>query len=447
MVSSPAYRSPRTGTAAAYRNKGRVTRRPQHKFNLLFRPYQLQPMMIAPVLPGESLKSLLCQAQIWSDPLAAGTMRNMGWWFEKFYFYVRHRDLMGYEVAEDGLGKDLIDMFVNNESIASHQDADGNAWTYCPPNGVDFLLSSCQRIVEEFFRDEGEAWNAATLDGVPVVRIHGRGQSDPFEHLTLASDYEDRRVDLDVEGDGNITVDEIERAYIEWAAARDAGLMDMDYEDWMRTYGSQSTLPNVDRETHHKPELMMHHREWSYPTNTVEPTTGVPATAVGWRVATRSSKAFMFQEPGWIVGLVCCRPKVYLGNQQGNLASMMQTRDSWLPAILNNQLDVSHLLITKDTGPLKTISGAGGADEDYWVDLRDLLNNGDQFINYALSLPGPGLVSLPDATAPTARYPRETDVDALFAGESNKFYADGVVSLGILGRQNVRSENLVLGRA
>lgn len=444
-MASPTVRSPRVGVAPAYQRTSRKSRRPQHRFNLKTKPFQLQPFMIAPVLPSESLKNMMLQSQVWSDPLAVGPMKNVGWWCEYFFAYVKHRDLLGYEIATDGLGKDLIDMFVTNEALTGHVDADGNTWTYCPPGGVDFLQEAMKRVIEEYFRDEGEAWNVATLDGVPLARIYGKGSSDWSEKLTLAADYEDRRVSLDVDGDDDITVDELDRAFTEWAAARDAGLMDMDYEDWMRTYGSGAITAAPDRVDLHRPEMLAHVREFTYPTNTVEPTTGVPASAVGWRVASRLNKSFFFPEPGWIIGFNCVRPKVYLGNQEGSIASMMQTRNSWLPAILNDQMNVSHLLIPETTGPLGgVITDAGG----YWIDLRDLLNYGDQFVNYAISAtPPPPFVELPLATG-QRRYAAEAEIEAFFATPaSGVFNQDGVVSLSILGRQVERTKNLVLGQS
>lgn len=446
---SPTIRSPRVGVAPAYAGKMRSARRPQHRFNIKFQPYQLQPMMVAPVLPGESLKNMMLQAQTWSTPLKANTLKNIGWWCEYFFFYVKHRDLTGFEEGVDGLGKDLIDMMVSNETLTG-QDADGNAVTYCPPGGVDFVLEATKRIAEEFFRDEGEAWDVSTINGLPAVKIYGKGASDWTEKLTLDGDYEDRRVNLDVDGDGDITVDELERAYIEWAAMKDAGLMDMDYEDWMRTYGSQSTLPNQDRVDHHRPEDLAHFRDFSYPTNTVEPTTGVPATAVGWRTAVRSNKAYFFKEPGWIIGYMCVRPKVYMRFQKGAVAAMMQTRESWLPAILNDQLNVSHMLIDGTKGPAASVftADAGATYENYWIDLRDLLNYGDQFVNYAASDAAP-FVDLPNASG-GRRYASAADAAAFFEtveGVTSNFEADGVCSLSILGRQQERYKNLVLGKA
>jgi len=66
------------------------------KFNLVTKPYQLQPFMIMPVLPGETLQNMMLQSQVWSDPLASG-MKNIGWWCEYFFFYVKWRDLAGWE--------------------------------------------------------------------------------------------------------------------------------------------------------------------------------------------------------------------------------------------------------------------------------------------------------------------------------------------------------------
>lgn len=439
-MASPTQRSPRVAIAPAYARRSRTGRRPQHKFQLVTKPYQIQPFMIAPVLPGETMKNLMLQSQVWSDSLQTD-MKNIGWWCEYYFFYVKHRDLTGFEIATDGLGHDLIDMFVSNESIAAHQDADGNAWTYCPPGGVDFVLEATKRVVEEYFRDEGEAWDEATVDSVPMCKIYGKGQSDAWEKLTLASAYEDRREALPT------YLNELEESWQEWAVMRDSGAIDMDYEDWMRTYGgTASGQANPDRVDYHRPEDMAYLREFTYPTNTVEPSTGVPAVAVGWRVASQVKKHFMFKEPGWIIGFNTVRPKIYMGWQEGNIAAMMQTRDSWLPAILNDQMDVSHLQITTATGPAATVSGATGWNENYWIDLRDLLRKGDQFCNFAPD--GiTGFFDLPAADG-SRRYANATDLMSVFSNTTTgRFRQDGVVSLNILGRQPETGRNLVLGQA
>jgi len=441
-MASPTIRSPQVSIAPAYQRTERTTRRPQNPFNVRTKPFQIQPVMCHPVLPGETLKSMLIQAQVWTDPLSA-LMKNTGWWIEYNCFFVKHRDLTGFEVATDGLGKDLIDMFVSNESIASHQDADGNAWTYCPPGGVDFLAAAMTRIVEEYFRDEGETAASQAIDSVPICKIYGRGRSDAFDKLTLASAYADNREPLDADGNGTIYVgDEMNRAFQEWAAASDAGLMDMTYEDWMKTYGGGAPNVDPDRVDYHRPEDLAYHRQFQYPTNTVEPTTGVPAVAVGWRVATPLRKSFRFDEPGWLIVTQTCRPKVLLENQEGLVAAMMQTRDSWLPAVLNAESNAGHLLIDDGTGPLKATMDAGNVD--YWLSVRDLLNFGEQFVNYAPS--GPGFMELPLATG-VRRYAAATEIMEMFSDTINgRIRADGMISLQILGRQAQTTNNLTLYR-
>ena len=148
------------------------------------------------------------------------------------------------ELVNQGLGSDLIDMFVNNTALTAHVVGADVPWTYTPKGGIDFTAAAVKRIVEEYFRDDGELSTVATIDGVPLAQIYGRGQNDWSMRLTSADDYEDRRVNLDIDGDGEIYVNDIERAYVEWAAAYDAGLIRMDYEDWMKTYGVSSVLPN-----------------------------------------------------------------------------------------------------------------------------------------------------------------------------------------------------------
>lgn len=439
-MASPTSRSPRVSLAQPYQNQERQTRRPQHPFNVRTKPFQIQPVCLAPVLPGETLKSILLQSQVWSDPLNV-QLKNTGWWCEYNVFYVKHRDMPGYEVGTDGLGRDLVDMFVSNESIASHQDADGNAVTYCPPGGVDFVLNAVRRVVDEYFRDEGESYSIAEIDGIPLCQIYGRGRSDAFDKLTLASAYADHRQELDADGDGTIYVgDEMNRAFQEWAVAHDAGIIDMTYDDWMKTYGGRAVETDIDRVDYHRPEDLAYMREFTYPTNTVEPTTGIPAVAVGWRVAKQLRKSFRFEEPGWILVTQTVRPKVYLENQEGLVAAMMQTRDSWLPAILNAESTVGHAVVDDLVGPLAATMAA-----DYMVSYRDLLLYGEQFINYTPS--GAGFMELPLATG-ARRYAAATEIMEMFSDTVNgRFRTDGMISLSILGRQKEVTHNKVLYRA
>ena len=58
----------------------RKMRNPTHDSYVSFRPYQLQPFMIAPVLPGETLKNLNITGRVITDPLATGPLNILPWW-------------------------------------------------------------------------------------------------------------------------------------------------------------------------------------------------------------------------------------------------------------------------------------------------------------------------------------------------------------------------------
>ena len=69
---------------------GRKLRNPIHNFQVRAKPWVIQPICIAPVLPGETLKNILVQSRIVTDPVVNGLV---GWWTEQHWFYVKLRDL------------------------------------------------------------------------------------------------------------------------------------------------------------------------------------------------------------------------------------------------------------------------------------------------------------------------------------------------------------------
>lgn len=428
---------PKVQIAPAYAAQQRATRRPQHKFNLRFRPYEIQPFLVAPVLPGETFTNMMLQAQCWSDPLK-GTMRNIGWWLQYNLFYVRLRDF------PENIRLKMAEMMLNPElSIAEFASPTRNFKHYTPAGGINWSEMCLQHVVENFFRDEGEDWDVATANGLPLAKIYGAGTNDAFKKMTLDADYEDARVDLDVDQDGKITVDEVSRAFAHHAAMLDAGLTDMDFEDYMRTYGSKvredENSPNL-----HRAEDLWAKRDFTYPTNTIATSGedfGKPAVGVGWRVQEHANRKIFCDEPGFLFGVTYVRPKVYLRGQLGSVASVMQNQNSWLPAILHDQFDVSHILQAQDEGPL-----AGVFEDDYWIDLADLFLHGDQFVNYdpAGALP---FLNLPEADA-QRRYAAESEIAQFFSDPAvGRFEMDGIASLSVLGRQREKTRSLQLKRA
>jgi len=395
----------------------RVMRRPKHSWQLVTRPWQLQPCMLAPVLPGETLKNMLFQARVITDPILNPLI---GWHAEYYFFYIKHRDLDERDT--------LVNMVLDAATDVSALRAAANAKWYHFDNGINWVQFCLKRVVEEYFRDEGEAWNVALLDGVPLAAIddmswlHSAVLSSELTALDISL------TDGGSPGGAAVTTSEIDAAMRQWEFLRANNLTTMDYEQFLATYGVRP-----QREELHVPELIRFVKQWQYPANTVEPTTGVPTSAVSWAIAERGDKDRFFREPGFIFGVSCVRPKIYRRNQDGSAAGLLDSAFSWLPAIMQDDPATSLKLVTGAEGPLDTLLSV-----DYVVDIRDLFVHGDQFLNFApVAATARNLVDIPRAAMTTAdkRYPDSDDANSLFTGAPNTIRQDGVCSLSILGSQ------------
>ena len=91
---------PKVRVARPYAGVKRVQRAPAHPFSLKTRPFQIQPFLISPVLPGETLTNLVHQSRTVTKPIKDPLL---GWWTEHYYFYVRLRDI------EYHLGDNFLD--------------------------------------------------------------------------------------------------------------------------------------------------------------------------------------------------------------------------------------------------------------------------------------------------------------------------------------------------
>lgn len=420
------YRDPKVRAARPYAGTRRVMRTPTHPYQTRTRPFQIQPFMIAPVLPGETLKNLVCMNRVVTDPIANPLI---GWWNETFFYYVRLRDI------EYHLGVDFVDEMVTSPQTynpAALRASTANPRWLHGANATPWAKYATETIVEYYFRDQGEDWDVSTLDGLPLSQVAGRSWLDS---LTLDENKRvDRDQNLDLNDDGKITAQEMQDAVAIWQAQRDAGLESLDYEDWIATFGV--SIPEVEQSFNkYRPELLRYNREWQYPTNTVDPATGSPSSAVSWINQFRADKDRLFKEPGFIVGLQVTKPKVYIRDQNGSLASHMETLENFMPALSHSNTELGFKQFASDAGPL---SGQFTDEGGYWVDLRDLFVRGDQFSNFVLDAASSSLnVISPDGGT---RYPTSSEIDGLFkAPEKNLIRTDGVVTLSIAGRQQDRT--------
>lgn len=390
---------------------GRVLREPRHDFYIRHKPFQIQPFMLAPVWPGETMKAALIQARAVTKPINNPVI---GWWLEHYLFYVKHRDLDGRADLEAfQLDPDHSMAAYDTAAVVNHYHAASSF------NWVEMCL---KRVVEEYFRDETETWNANAVDGLPLAKVN----KETIANSAILDDNFVALADesITIGGDDSFSMSELDEKYRMWEFQRANRLTEMDYEDWLAQFGIRAAP-----EENHRPELIRYIRQWQYPSNTVDPATGVPASAVSWSVQEDAGKNRFFTEPGFIFGVTVSRPKVYFRNQVGNAADWMRDAYTWLPRILAHDAYASLKKFAETAGPFQVVSDAGG----YWVDIKDLAIYGDQFLNFSVAgVNTANLVDLPTAALNT-RYVASTDIDNLFPGTDKTLQQDGVVQLKIAG--------------
>lgn len=392
----------------------RKPRRPIHTFNLASMPFQITPFFIAPVLPGETLKSLTFQSRTVTDPIKDPLV---GWWNEYYFFYVKHRDLT--------ISQDMQDLMLFPAKDMSGLHTSAKAATYHAANTVDYVQQCLNRVVAEFFRDEGNDHADFVVDDYPVAAFN---MSHFMDSVTDEDDMPGGPVDNAAQAPNYSNLDDY---LLQWEHMRALQATEMSYEDWLATFGV-----NTPKEAEkNRPELIRYVRDWSYPVNTMGTSgdeLGVPSSAVSWAQSERADKDRYFKEPGFLFGVTVCRPKVYLKGQAFAGVSMLDTALSWMPAIMRDEPFTSLRKYATTTGPFPTINDA------YWVDVRDLFVHGDQFVNYTIANVANGVAS-PPAAATSRWYPTEADIRGLFVsteeGTKQSVRQDGVVSLNILGTQ------------
>lgn len=412
--------------------QARVERRPQHFFNLKAKPFEIVPFLIAPVLPGESLTNMLTQATVVSDPIQNSLI---GWHKEYYYFYIKHRGLSAWDTT--GLLQSM--MLDPTTNVASLKAAANSVPNYTFKAGMDYVSACLRAVVTEYFRDEGETWNANLIENYPAAQINQESWYNSLKEETAGTD------DSELPG-----VDELEELdilpgftthYAQWELMRDNGMTDLTYEDYLRSYGVD--IPKSEDEggspdVKHRPELIRFHRSWTGPSNVINPSDGAAKSAVYWKVAESANKRRLFKEPGFIFGVTVTRPKLYMGNQKGAAVGMLNDAYSWLPAVLRGMgyTSVKETLFSATDGILQN------QDTDYWLDLSDLFRYGDQFVNHAMTAAANHGVAMPVANTCDHKYVTNAIVGGLFATAGSEYIKeDGVVHLNILsaiGRDETR---------
>lgn len=398
----------------------RVGRYPKHTFQVYEKPFTLQPMGIARVLPGETLKNLKFESRVVTNPV-----RNpiIGWKKEYYFFYVRITDLLNDAIR---------DMFVDptNAEITAGVEAGNVAPWYTAKGGVNWMKLATARVCDTWFRDDGEVMSDFALaNGIPIVQVR---QQSFLDSLT-----DEDNMPEGAAISGATDAGDLERLMEAFEHLRALGLADMTYEDWLRSQGI--AIPGKDE---NKPELLWRSSDFQYPTNhigTDSTNQGVPTSAVSWVFNTGERKPYFFKEPGFIVGYSVTRPKIYWGGLAGSAAGFAKRAWDWMPNYLRQMPETSLKAFAIDTGPLgdRTTLADG-----YFLDMRDELLYGDQWQNVSAFGADPTtayanhILPLPAGSDIKYKYLSETMINNFFVNTAEPYVKqDGYFSLSILGHE------------
>lgn len=400
------------------RSKIRV---PTVNYHLKNRPWQVQPFALIPVLPGESLRKVL-----WTDTAVSDPIKNrlLGWWCETKLFYIRVRDCIPEQTDV------LKNMFLDPEAnlTALYTSADPK---YYHAYGVNWAKEAVRQIMENYYRADDEEPDDCVIDGLWGSTV---GTDNWTDSMILGVQQDEADVELEVGADDSIGMRELNAAQRMYEMLKAGMLTDMDYQDFLRTYGvrvQSEELPG-------KPKYLGGTSDWTMPTNTVEPSTGVATTAVYWQNKDRHDKDFFVKEPGFLIALRCYRPKVFRSGIKGSVSGIMDTAFEWLPALLMDDPETSLVRVASNAGPL------GNTGQDYTFDLRDYFLYGEEFINHdassfsgAIALPAVNTTPTPDEfnkRYPTLAMARQLFVDDAANGAKQFIETCGRMDFTIAGR-------------
>lgn len=398
---------------AAMPKSKRVLRKPVHPFSIEFEPYQVQPFFIAPVLPGETMTNLLYQSKSISDLIKNDII---GWWYEVYFFYVKHRDL--------SISAELQAMVLDPTYDISAKYVAADVGTFhtanATPDGINFVQLCQTAVVDDYFRYEGEVASDHLISSVPCA---SSAIENWMDSLALKSVFDAQDFDADLDADATITAGEIEKALRIYQSLQAAGLTDQTYEDFLRQYGVNIPQSEIEGKT----ELLRYIRKWKTPSRLIDPADGSPVAQMQWDLTERADKNRLFKEPGFVFGVSVVRPKVYEVNHRGTVTSFMTDAYAWLPAMQIGDANTGIRTHEVGHGPLQASTA------EYMYDIRDLLMYGEQFLNYVTTTTGKNEINLPVNGITNKRYPQDSDVDRLFvaASPANKIITDGVVTLSV----------------
>lgn len=275
---------------------------------------------------------------------------------------------------------------------------------------MHMVREAYQVVVNEFFRGDGEDIILPTDPVKARVRLPGWWDSIlPDATLTTGAGG---IADDTIGGASLDQVGELGKALEQWQTLRMLGVTNLEYDDWLRSFGVSIAAPVEDR-----PELLRYTREWQYPSSavSVDATAQRVSSVLSWSLTERIDKDRYFKEPGLILGCVLARPKMYHDRLQAGVG-MLRNALGWMTPLNANSLYEHY-------APLVGTSG-------YQFDQRDLYIHGDQWRYIATGTDNCPTIAFPADGA--FDYASDAEINALFVdGATGHLKMDASINFGI----------------
>jgi len=390
--------------------KTRHNRRPNFPIAGTLRPYGLYPQWIHPVLPGETLQSMVQKHRVISMPIKHPLG---GAWLENWLCYVKFTDL----------DRELGNMFISDDFSTTGYIAAGDSERYFVKTGqIDWVQKCVDRIHQAYFVHDGET--PRTFDGVPKIKLNNVSW---YQNMMFkAAD------DTVPTVDGSDHFEHMQG----WMMLQQMQMTELTYEKYLETYGVKSVRENMG-----DPEILRFSRSWTQPVNTVEPTTGTPSSAWVWSDEMKMDKAKRFDEPGFLIMLTAVRPKMYQANLTSSMVGNLWGFSDWYPSYNLQDPTAGVRKMMSDDAVFDAAAQDAGVDELIY-DHRDLLSHGEQFINtttHPYALPQTASLEVMAASEPEdirGEYAVIADINNLFSGvgvPNNGLYYEGMAHCTISG--------------
>jgi len=342
------------------RDMTRKDRRPNFPHAGACYPWEIAPVLMHPVLPGETLHSYNSTRKVVSRPVIHPFS---GAWCETFLAYVKISDI----------DEALTDMFLSDSmSTSGYTESADRRHRYSKNGDIAWVDLCSKAVADHYFTDESETPRRYFGDATQNFQAKVNHKSW-YQNMAFHDDIANPTLATDPDAAG----DQIRM----FEMLQQMALTENTYENFIESYGMK-----LARESRNAPEILRYARSWTLPANHVEPTTGAPTSAWYWSHEMKLDKPKMFREPGFIIELMVLRPKVYTMSERSAVGSMWGLSD-WFPAYLMNDPAQNAREIQKSDKLVAHADGAGTGTKGLLYDNSDLLSHGEQFVRHNTNAP------------------------------------------------------------